>query len=270
MQDNVKKKFNFKRPLVAAVVLPLLGMFLHYAPHYPHFFILLLIVTLLALREFFVMYKVSPRLRRSALAAGGVLFFVMCFEPYPMIEAIFICFLVILLIRLFSGTPEGAMRDMGPIGAGYLYILGFMTFQWLLRNDASGRFYIIFLYSSVWLADSAAYYVGTYLGKNKLAPSISPKKTWEGVAGSVFGGAAGGFIITYLYGFEDLSVLIAVIYGSVLGTVAVGGDLIESMFKRDAGVKDSGSMFPGHGGLLDKLDGVLVAGPVFYFLLGLL
>ncbi|MDO8283129.1 MAG: phosphatidate cytidylyltransferase [Thermodesulfovibrionia bacterium] len=269
MQDTVKKPFDLKRLVVAFFVIPLLVLFIQYGRHYPDFFLLLLLVSLIALREFHAMYKVPLTLSIPALIAGALLFFVICFYPYMIIETMFFCFIALLLIRLFAvASPAGAMSGIGPVATGYLYILWFMGFQWLLRSDAYGRYNIFLLYGSVWLADSTAYYVGTYLGKHKLCPSLSPNKTYEGAAGSIVGGIAGALIITSIFGFEDLTVFTVVIIGAVLGSVTIFGDLIESMFKRDAGVKDSSSLFPGHGGVLDKLDGVLVAGPVLYFLLG--
>lgn len=275
MQDTVKKPFDFKRLVVAVCVIPLLVLFIQFTRPEPWFFILLLIVSIIALHEFFSMYKVPLKLSIPALIAGAILFFIICFSPYLIIETMFFSFLILLLIRLFAfASPAGAMGGIGPVAAGYLYILWFLSFQWLLRGDAYGRYYIFLLYTSVWLADSMAYYVGTYLGKHKLCPSLSPNKTYEGAAGSIVGGIAGSLIISYIFGFQDilenlnLTVFTVVIMGAVLGSVTIFGDLVESMFKRDAGVKDSGSLFPGHGGLLDKLDGVLVAGPVLYFLLG--
>jgi phosphatidate cytidylyltransferase len=268
MKDTVKKPFNFKRLIVAAVVLPLLVFFIKLSPHYPHFFVLLLMVTLLALREFHAMYDVPLKLSVPALVLGALLFFVMCVYPYFISDAIFICFGFLLIIMLFTASsPSGAMKAIGPLGVGYFYILGFMVFQWMLRNEASGTYNIFLLYTSVWIADSSAYYVGTYLGKHKLTPTISPNKTYEGVAGSIIGGAGGALLISYIYGFQELSLSKALITGAVLGAVTVAGDLVESVFKRDAGVKDSGTLFPGHGGILDKLDGVLFAGPVLYFIL---
>lgn len=268
MQETVKKSFDFKRLVVAVIILPLLITFLYFTPPYPYFFILLIAVSTLALREFHVMYRVPLLLSIPSLILGVGLFYLTCFHPFLVPEAIFIFFFIILLLRLLSyGSPAGAMSDLGPIGFGYLYIPGFLVFQWLLMRDPSGLQNIFMLYTAVWLADSAAYYVGTYLGKHKLALSVSPNKTYEGLAGSMLGGVAGALIISYLYGFQNMSPLQSVMAGAVLGTVAVAGDLIESMFKRDAGVKDSGCLLPGHGGLLDKLDGVLVAGPVLYFML---
>jgi phosphatidate cytidylyltransferase len=268
MQDTLKKPFDFKRVAVTAVLLPILIFIIKQSDAYPHFFILVLVVTLLAMREFHVMYKVSLKISIAALILGALLFYSICSYPSYIKDILFVSFALLLLFRLFfTSSPSGAMSEVGPVAVSYLYILGFMVFQWFLMAKASGEYFIFLLYSSVWFGDSVAYYAGTYMGKHKLAPSISPNKTYEGMAGSIVGGIAAALIISYIYGFQTLSFLQALLTGAVLGTVTVAGDLIESMFKRDAGVKDSGSLFPGHGGFLDKLDGVLIAGPVLYFLL---
>jgi len=268
MQNREKKSFDFKRLIAAAVLLPFLCAYIYFLPPFPYFLWLLLIVSILAMREFYVMYNVPQRLGIPAVLAGGVFFYVFCLYPYRIPEAVFAGMSLLLLLKLISaGSPSGCMREMGPIGIGFLYISGFLSFQWFLRDDIMGRQYIFFLYGSVWLADSGAYYIGSYLGKNKLYPAISPNKTIEGVFGSILGGAAGAVIITTLFEIRDIAIMKSALIGAILGIVTVAGDLVESMFKRDAGVKDSGSLIPGHGGLLDKLDGVLLAGPVFYLIL---
>ena len=104
------------------------------------------------------------------------------------------------------------------------------------------------------------------MGKNKLSPSISPNKTVEGAFGSVLGGILGTIVSKFIFSIPGLSLTAVILIGVTMGISAMIGDLIESMFKRDAGVKDSSALIPGHGGMLDKLDGMLVAGPVLYFI----
>ncbi|MBI4844111.1 MAG: phosphatidate cytidylyltransferase [Nitrospirae bacterium] len=268
MRDKVKKAFDYKRLASAAAALPLLILFLKNLPPDPYFLILLLAVGMLALREFHVMYKVPLFLSIPSVLLGACLLYVMCFYPFYISEAIFAAFFILLMLRLLiPPSPGGALKDIGVIATGYLYIIGFLVFQWFLRRDASGLENIFMLYASVWIADASAYYIGTYAGTHKLCPSISPNKTYEGFAGSIIGGAAGALLVSFIYGFQVLPAGKSVMAGVVIGTVTVSGDLIESMFKRDAGVKDSGNLLPGHGGLLDKIDGLLVSGPVLYILL---
>jgi phosphatidate cytidylyltransferase len=129
---------------------------------------------------------------------------------------------------------------------------------------------VVFLLAIVWAGDSAAYYVGRRWGKRRLAPRVSPKKTWEGFwgqlgAGLAFGGLAAAVLERFfLRTARDTMATIAVgaLLGILISVVAVVGDLVESTFKRSCAVKDSGGLLPGHGGLLDRLDSLLYASPV--------
>lgn len=256
-----------QRHIIAAFFLPAFIAFLYYLPPQPYFFVLLSLAGMTAMWEFYSMYKVPARLYVPAVLIGGMLFYVLCMHPEFMLEGMFISLVLLLLLRLFlSETPSGSMSQIGPLGVGIFYIVGFLTFQWMLRNEAFGREYIFLLYTSIWVADSSAFYVGTYMGSRKLCPSISPNKTWEGAYGSLLGGALGAVVIKLIFAMPGLSIAGAAAIGSVMGITALLGDLIESMFKRDAGVKDSGVFIPGHGGMLDKLDGMLVGGPVLYII----
>ncbi len=267
MQGKGKKGFNVKRHIVAAVFLPLLIAYLYLLPPMPYFLALLSVVAITAMWEFYVMYRVPARLYVPGLVFAAFLLYLSCIHPVLLPEGIFISLFILLLLRLFfAADPSGCMSEIGPLTVGFFYIAGFLSFQWLIRGDAFGREYIFLLYTSVWISDSAAYYIGTYAGKNKLCPSISPNKTIEGAFGSVLGGILGAVASKLIFGIPGLSLQGAVSIGAVMGVTAMTGDLIESMFKRDAGVKDSGNLIPGHGGILDKLDGMLVSGPVLYII----
>lgn len=257
-----------KRFFVAVVILPFVFAYIYFLPAFPYFFALLVVLSILAMREFYVMYKVPQMLYFPAILIGGILFYIFCRYPENSLSGIFLGLFFLLLLRLvLVRVPSKSMSEIGPLGIGFFYISGFLSFQWFLRNEVSGVEYIFLLYTSVWLADSAAYYIGTYLGKNKLYTAISPNKTLEGALGSILGGAIGAIIIKIVFDIHNLTTMNIILIGTIMGIVAVIGDLIESMFKRDAGVKDSSNLIPGHGGILDKLDGILVAGPVLYFIL---
>ncbi len=135
---------------------------------------------------------------------------------------------------------------------------------WAVLTDAStGLWWILLAILAVYAADTAAYAVGRLIGRHRMAPGISPGKTWEGT----IGGLAGAVIATSLLGMQTplgLPVWQAVATGVILGVVAPTGDLLESKIKRWAGVKDSGALFPGHGGMLDRLDSLLPCFIVVY------
>ena len=127
-----------------------------------------------------------------------------------------------------------------------------------------GAWWMILLFAIVWLGDTAAYYIGKRFGKNKLAPTVSPNKTWEGsVASFVFGIAATAVWSLYILGEIDGRLILV---GAATAAAAQVGDLVESMIKRGAGVKDSGTLLPGHGGMLDRIDSLLGTIPFFTLL----
>lgn len=130
-----------------------------------------------------------------------------------------------------------------------------LAFQWLRQDSESGRNVIYWLLALVWATDTAAYFAGRTIGGPKLAPVISPNKTWSGLAGGMAGAAIIGYLAALLLGFAA-PFLIGVASGA-LAAVAQGGDLLESGFKRRHDAKDSSGLIPGHGGLLDRVDGVL-------------
>ncbi len=118
---------------------------------------------------------------------------------------------------------------------------------------------LLTIISTIWIADSAAYFAGKRFGKRKLAPTISPGKTWEGVLGALVLVSVFGLLVWLVGGFDSIMIVPGLCLLAILG---VYGDLFESMFKRQANLKDSGQILPGHGGILDRIDGVIPAMPV--------
>jgi phosphatidate cytidylyltransferase len=144
---------------------------------------------------------------------------------------------------------------------GIIYIFGAWKFAILLR--ASSPHWLAYALVLNWIGDACAYYVGKNLGRHKLAPHISPHKTWEGAIASV----AGSVIFGVLYltrALPAVTVIEAALLSVVVNIAGQTGDLAESALKRGAGVKDSGSLLPGHGGLLDRVDSTLFALPIVY------
>jgi len=150
--------------------------------------------------------------------------------------------------------------------------LGMLLWVWggmfallqLVGSQNRSAHFIPYCFLPVWGGDSLALFVGRKFGKHKLAPLLSPKKTWEGAIGHVVGALVGGFLVAYLNREPVLWALIAACIASVFGQA---GDLFESWIKRRAEVKDSGSILPGHGGVLDRIDSLLFAAPVVLLVL---
>lgn len=127
--------------------------------------------------------------------------------------------------------------------------------------DHPGWLLLFMLMATVWATDICAYFTGRSIGGPKLAPSISPNKTWSGLCGGVIGASVILGCIAHTYHFEHWPIF--AVFGIVLALVAQAGDLLESSLKRKAGVKDSGTLLPGHGGVLDRIDGLIFTAPLF-------
>ncbi len=251
-----------KRLLVAFVLLPLFYLLVMKLPDV-FFFVLLLTASIVAQWEFYTMYHIDGLMKNSGiffgiltLAAAYVAKGTFPFLSMPALMAIFV-------IRLTGKRdPSFSLRDISFAVLALLYIPGLLSFQLLLRQ--SGPEWIIFLFGCVWAADSLAYYIGKSIGKRKLYREVSPNKTVAGAVGSLVGGSLSALVLDLVL-VHSIGTWKSVVIGAVVGGVTIIGDLVESMFKRDAGVKDSSTIIPGHGGILDKIDGVLFAGPVLYW-----
>lgn len=163
----------------------------------------------------------------------------------------------------FAAAPNNENRLL-KLGAGVLVIVPTLAAAVSLHGSDRGHWWTLLALVIVWAADTGAYFSGRFLGRRKLAPRISPGKTWAGVYGAILAGGLVALLGGYLLGVRDGGQLIGLLVLGVLSVAAaVVGDLFESLMKRHAEVKDSGSLFPGHGGLLDRLDSVFAALPVF-------
>lgn len=176
-----------------------------------------------------------------------------------------------LLQRRFQPIESGAERPLVTALGGLLVLVP----AWVAMVDLHsvpefGPALLLFLLVMIWLADSGAYFAGRRWGKTKLAPAISPGKTWEGVVGAVAALLLAGVVLHYWGVLTDVGLAPVLVLCVVVGLFSIVGDLLESLVKRRRGVKDSGSLLPGHGGVLDRIDSLTAALPLFLFGLGLL
>ena len=132
-----------------------------------------------------------------------------------------------------------------------------------LHAIEQGGWILLYMLTLVWVADIGAYFCGKRLGKRKLAPTISPGKTWEGVLGGLVSNLLWILIVYQISGGWGIGLVPFIVVGLATSLISVVGDLFESILKREAGVKDSGKLLPGHGGMLDRIDSVIAASPVF-------
>ncbi|HTZ17764.1 MAG TPA: phosphatidate cytidylyltransferase [Dissulfurispiraceae bacterium] len=259
---------HLKRILVALIAVPLLYLYITLLPAV-FFLVFLAVISALAQHEFHAMYKTGGTMSLLGTIAGVALFASAYFRPDASPERVLVMLLIVVFAvmssaRLFvKKDPSSALKDIAPALVGFLYIPSLLLALWYLRLD--GYEWIFLLCLCVWSADTLAFYIGSSIGKRKLYKEVSPNKTVAGAVGSV----AGGIIASLLFGsflIRETGLPARVLIGAVIGAVTILGDLVESMFKRDAGIKDSGSLIPGHGGVLDRIDSLLFAGPALYLL----
>jgi phosphatidate cytidylyltransferase len=175
--------------------------------------------------------------------------------------------ILVLVARLLSPRPvEGAVEDIASTLLGIFYVALLFAFQASIRAGMHGKQWLVFLYFVIWASDIGAYSVGIPFGKHRLYEKVSPKKSIEGLIGAL-AAAAGMALLCRAWFMPPVGAGEAITLGLVLALVGTIGDLAESVFKRAAGVKDSGGIIPGHGGVLDRMDSMLFAAPVLYFYL---
>ena len=175
-------------------------------------------------------------------------------------------FTLIHVAAVLTGEVGGSVEQLSGAILLLLYPVWSLTHLILYLDTRSGRSALLFLLLCVWVCDSAAYYIGSALGRRKLAPEISPNKTVAGAVGGMLGGAGAALTLKIL-NLIPWSILFVLGAGLFIAALGQMGDLAESMVKRDAGVKDSGSLIPGHGGILDRVDALLFTVPIFYYIL---
>jgi phosphatidate cytidylyltransferase len=180
---------------------------------------------------------------------------------------------LLLLGSLLRSLAQRERRDVvGTLGRTTLFGLwlgGLASFAVLLRATESGAAAVLLVVIAAAAGDVFAYLVGSFAGRHRIAPSVSPNKTWEGLAGGVVAAAVAGAALAP-FAIGGAGVLIGAVLGGAVALAAFLGDLAESLIKRDLGVKDLGAVLPGHGGVLDRVDGILFALPTGHLLLVLL
>ncbi len=182
---------------------------------------------------------------------------------------------LVLLVEIFRPADESPAGVLGGTLAGWLYVtLPLAHLLWLRGADgiggtvpAGGGWLVMALWGIIWIADTAAYFVGSAVGKRKLLPAVSPGKTWEGFGAEVLAGAVTGTALALFVPVLGWQAAGGAALGALIGVVSTIGDLAESRLKRAVGVKDVSGILPGHGGFLDRFDSTIFCAPVLYWIL---
>ncbi len=206
----------------------------------------------------------------TAVACAGFMFLALLAGPAALMAALMLSFLAVVWITWRQGDELSVLvRRLMLRGWGLVYVCGLFACLLSLAPRPHGRALLLFLIFSVVAADTGAYLAGHALGRHQLAPRLSPNKTWQGLAGGLLLSALVAGVFAGLW-LPDTSAGVGALLGLALGLISVAGDLLESSLKRAGGVKDSGQILPGHGGILDRLDGILGAAPLLLLLRELL
>lgn len=203
-------------------------------------------------------------MRPAAIGVAALLPLVALVPTQGLGPALFILFLGGMMVaRVLRQDQDGFLLDWSATLAGAAYVGGMLSHLVLLRKLEQGIIWVALVFLATWTTDTAAYFIGTVWGRHSLFPKVSPRKTVEGTVAGLVGGTA----LTAAIGcsFLHLSPMAATGLGVLISLAVTFGDLSESLLKRQAGVKDSGRLIPGHGGALDRIDSLLFAGVAVYY-----
>jgi phosphatidate cytidylyltransferase len=265
------------RIITALVVLPILIASILVSWLQPLFVVLAAAAMVLGLLEFYVLAK-KRDLKPDAVAGylGTAALFITYYFTQPgklpdllLLQLILIVFVIgTLIAATLRGAPyEKALASTGATVLGVLYVVFLGGHLVALRtgfNQAVSADLLSFFFLVLMGADTGAYYIGKTFGKHKLAPSISPGKTWEGVVGGLITSLLLATLAHFWF-FRELPIKIALPLAAMMTILGIFGDLTESALKRGAGAKDAAKLLPGHGGILDRLDSLLFNAPLIYY-----
>lgn len=252
-----------QRILTAIILIPLVFISILYTS--PLIFHLILgAVLLLAAWEWGNLVKLEYNQRIGYLFLLALFFYLSTFISIGIILTVSIIWWLFVSYRIVMQQLNQPWAIKNPIFTASIGIFVltscFASLSWLRFQS---RAWIILLLLIIWLADTAAYFAGRRFGQHLLAPTISPKKTWEGVAGALFAVFLAIVLDSWVMALNPKLSFYLLLIGLITVIMSIVGDLFESLLKRQAGIKDSGQLLPGHGGLLDRIDSLIAAAPFF-------
>ena len=270
-----------KRLISAAIAIPL-GLVVVILNNELLYYIAMTLLSVVAVYELFMATKYLKNKLISALSlifVAIVPFVYWIDELRQHVKLIYLCFIILLAFAMIAKHERVKFEQVALVSFISLAIpLALNTISFIRTNfPQHAMFYIVYIMLSVWVGDAGAYFVGTFLGKHKMCPKISPKKTWEGFFGGIVTTGIVALITCFVYEIIDTTInsgvhtfnvnyLYLVGLSLVLSVLGVLGDLSASLIKRECSVKDFGNILPGHGGVLDRFDSVLFAAPFAYML----
>lgn len=229
------------------------------------------VISLIGQMELYRVFKINKTFVGALGYIFTCLYYVdLAFPFVPSMEILFLFFLILLLAAFVLRYPKYHSTQIMAAFFGIFYVSVMLSFIYQTREIANGKYIVWLIFLCSWGCDTCAYCVGVLFGKHKMSPVLSPKKSVEGAVG----GVAGAFLLTLLYSYifriqmniGMREILILGLISAAGALISMIGDLAASAIKRNYDIKDYGKLIPGHGGILDRFDSVIITAPIVYFL----
>ena len=260
----------FKTRLLSGIVLTILSVFVIVSGGYVTLFSLLA-VSLIGMFELYRVFKLEKTPLAFVSYAMAVLFYASqliagIIDPMMLV----MLFLILLMFVYVFTYPKYEAKDVMAIFFGMFYVAVMLSYVYQIRVLENGLYLAVLIFICSWGCDTCAYCVGVLIGKHKMAPVLSPKKSIEGAVGGVVGTA----LLTVLYtsafktqmNLDTKGIIILAVISAVAGMISMVGDLTASAIKRNYDIKDYGTLIPGHGGIMDRFDSMMITAPIIYYL----
>ena len=234
-------------------------------------FATLFIISLIGMMELYRIVKLHKKFPGILGYAAGITFYLLVyfeFQQYQMM--LFIFFLMLLMFAYVFGFPKFSTEQIAISFMGLFYVSIMLSYIYQVRMMEDGILLVWLIFIGAWGSDTCAYCVGMLIGKHKIAPNLSPKKTIEGCIGGVVGASLIGFLFATVFqdkihGIDNPQFVFAII-GAASSIISQIGDMAASAIKRNHNIKDYGTLIPGHGGILDRFDSIIFTAPIVYYL----
>ena len=257
------------RIITALLIIPALVL-LVISGNIPLISFVVALVSLMGLWELYNAVKITDKKFLCTLSYIGAVLIVICNTFFSEFMLPFFCiWLFVLFLYYLKNHKETKLTDISTVYLSLIYIPFLLSHISLVFRFENGNFLIWFLLVGAFITDSLAYFTGVFFGKHKLCPEISPKKTIEGFAGGVLGTGIVFLLMAYfnnLFFDGNFNLILIFVIGILSAIISALGDLVASQIKREYGVKDYGSLLPGHGGILDRCDSLIIVTPFLYYI----
>ena len=260
----------FKTRLLSGIVLVILALIVIISGGYVTLFSLLGI-SLVGMYELYRVFKLEKTPLAMISYAMAVLFYARQILPVALDPMMLVMFFLIMLMFVYVFTyPKYEAKDVMAIFFGMFYVAVMLSYVYQIRVLENGVFLAFLIFICSWGCDTCAYCVGVLFGKHKMAPVLSPKKSIEGAVGGVVGTA----LLTVIYctvfkvqmGLDTRAIVVLAVISAIAALISMVGDLTASAIKRNYDIKDYGNLIPGHGGIMDRFDSMMITAPIIYYL----